>query len=137
MVLNDDARASIEHNARTYIQINFFNMANTHLVWSDDFPQDAGGDRLANPTIVGEVTDISIGEIKQDQGYLTVPFTFQVPADLEFSDGTVSQGSAVKVSGELWGEVKPLREYNDDPDYVDQNPNAFLYKAGSLVSSLA
>ncbi len=127
---------SIKQNAEAYISMNYENMANAHYIYSDEFPVDNSGDRRATPTNIGQLISTKLGDIRNDEGNLTVPFEILVEADLKFDDGSEQSGIKIEVSGELWGVEKPFREYNDDPDYVDENPNAFLYKAGQLSTGL-
>jgi len=72
---------SIEQNAEAYISLNYENMANAHYIYSDEFPEDNSGDHKATPANIGQLISVKLGNIKNDDGNLTVPFDILVEAD--------------------------------------------------------
>jgi hypothetical protein len=129
-------RLTIEENARRYILRSYRNMASVHFVWSEEFPEDAAGDRKANPTNIGDIIDVNLGSVRDEQGHLTVPFSFSVPADIHFPNSSALQAGVVQVSGELWGQTGPSRGHLASSDDAGDNPNVFRYKADLLTSTL-
>jgi hypothetical protein len=127
---------SIEQNAEAYISLNYENMVNAHNIYSDKFPEDSSGDRVASPMNIGQLISTKLGDIKHSEGDITVPFDIVVEGDLKFGDGSEQTGAKITVSGELWGQENPKSEYAEDSDYLAENPNAFLYKAGELSTGL-
>lgn len=126
----------IEQNAAAYISANYTGMANGRYVFSDSLPEDNSGDCKASTANIGQLISCKLGTIKNDEGNLTVPFDILVEGDLHSDNGDEQAGVNIAVSGELWGVENPFRAHNDDPDYVGENPNAFLYKPSQLSVSL-
>jgi len=128
---------SIEQNAEAYISLNYAGMASGRYVHSDSLPEDKSGDRKASTANIGQLLSCKLGTVKNDEGNLTVPFDILVEGDLHSDDGDEQAGVNISVSGDLSGHEHPRREHNDDPDYVDENPNAFRYSHSQLSVTLA